>query len=215
MTTAQAIEELRQSPALVAIVRQMQSDLETEAQRRARFVEEVSESENAEFINGEVIVHSPVKFIHNKVARRILRILEKLNDALGGEIGVEKLMIETTRNNYEPDLVWFGPAKASRIRDDQRLFPPPDLIVEVLSPSTAAIDRGVKFPDYEAHGVGEYWIVDPDRAAIDHYVLRDGRYIASAPSESLTSPMLGGACFPMAALFDDAALSAWLASEPR
>lgn len=211
MTTAQAIEELRQSPALVAIVRELQTDLETEAQRRARFLDEVSESEKAEFINGEVIVHSPVKFIHNRVTRRILRILEKLNDKLGGEIGVEKLMIQTTRNNYEPDLVWFGRDKARRIIPDQRVFPPPDLVVEVLSPSTAPMDRGVKFVDYEAHGVGEYWIVDPERQTWDQYILREGRYITAPAGETIVSPMLGDAVIARGAAFDDAALSAWLA----
>ncbi len=43
----------------------------------------------------------------------------------------------------------------------QSKFPAPDLIVEVLSESTEANDRGIKFEDYAAHGVVEYWIVDP------------------------------------------------------
>lgn len=211
MTTAQAIEELRQSPALVAIVRELQTDLETEAQRRARFLDEVSESEKAEFINGEVIVHSPVKWRHNDVAVRLLRIVAKINETLGGKIGFDKVMIATSRNNYEPDLVWYSAHRARLLGPDLMVSPPPDLVVEVLSPSTAPMDRGVKFVDYEAHGVGEYWIVDPERQTWDQYILRDGRYLTAPAGEMLTSPVLGDAAIARAAAFDDGALAAWLA----
>jgi Uma2 family endonuclease len=43
----------------------------------------------------------------------------------------------------------------------------PDLVVEILSLSTASHDRGIKRRLYERQGVREYWIVDPDEAAID------------------------------------------------
>ena len=40
-------------------------------------------------------------------------------------------------------------------------YPAPDFIAEILSPSTDERDRGIKFEDYAAHGVGEYWLLDP------------------------------------------------------
>lgn len=53
----------------------------------------------------------------------------------------------------------------------------PDLIVEVLSPSTSKTDRGYKKDLYEKAGVKEYWIVDPVSCSIEAYLLSDGKYI--------------------------------------
>lgn len=52
----------------------------------------------------------------------------------------------------------------------------PDLIVEVLSPSTAKNDKGYKKELYEKSGVKEYWIVDPAMRSIEAYILADGKY---------------------------------------
>lgn len=52
----------------------------------------------------------------------------------------------------------------------------PDLVVEILSPSTAKNDRGYKKGVYEACGVPEYWIVDPSQRSVEVYLLQDGRY---------------------------------------
>ncbi len=52
----------------------------------------------------------------------------------------------------------------------------PDLIVEVLSPSTARRDRGDKKTLYEQHGVQEYWIISPDEKSVEVYLLKDGKY---------------------------------------
>lgn len=52
----------------------------------------------------------------------------------------------------------------------------PDLIVEVISPSTARLDRVIKFTEYEQCGVAEYWIVDPQARVVEVYVLSRGEY---------------------------------------
>ena len=65
------------------------------------------------------------------------------------------MLVGLTRNDFEPDIVFYGAEKAAALRPDQTTFPPPDLIVEVLSESTEARDRGIKMEDYAAHGVRE------------------------------------------------------------
>ena len=87
-----------------------------------------------------------------------------------------KVLIVLTRNDYEPDVVFFGPQKAAEITPDRMKFSAPDLVMEVLSPSTECVGRGIKKQDYAAHGVGEYWIVDPVEQAIEQYELADGKY---------------------------------------
>ncbi len=52
----------------------------------------------------------------------------------------------------------------------------PDMVVEILSPSTQRHDRLTKFNLYQRAGVREYWIVDPANRAVQSFVLEDGRY---------------------------------------
>jgi Uma2 family endonuclease len=52
----------------------------------------------------------------------------------------------------------------------------PDLVVEVISPSSIRLDRVTKFTEYEQTGVTEYWIVDPQARIIEVYVLSNGEY---------------------------------------
>lgn len=76
---------------------------------------------------------------------------------------------------YTPDLVFVTTARA-HIRTRRFVRGAPDIIVEIVSPSTEARDRGVKFQDYARYGVHEDWIIDPLKRMAEVFVLRDGRY---------------------------------------
>lgn len=52
----------------------------------------------------------------------------------------------------------------------------PDMVVEILSPSTQRHDRFVKFSLYQRAGVREYWIIDPDSKTVQSFILEDGHY---------------------------------------
>ena len=54
----------------------------------------------------------------------------------------------------------------------------PDMVVEILSPSTRRHDRVIKYRLYQRAGVREYWIVDPDNKTVQVFRLEDGRYDA-------------------------------------
>lgn len=84
-------------------------------------------------------------------------------------------------------------------------FPAPDLVVEVLSKTTEELDRGIKLQDYEAHGVSEYWIVDPDLQTLEQYTLKDGNYSLKHKSKDghLTCEVLAGFEVPVTAFFND------------
>ena len=66
----------------------------------------------------------------------------------------------------EPDLVFVARGHET-VLTDRGIEGPPDLVVEVVSPSTEARDRGLKLERYRHFGVGEYWIVDADRGTVD------------------------------------------------
>ncbi|HTW95638.1 MAG TPA: Uma2 family endonuclease [Tepidisphaeraceae bacterium] len=171
------IEQMVRSPRLPQYVRELEDILDAERRKRRKFFDEIREDQKAEFINGEVIMHSPVGLKHNAVAIRLLRLISSYVEQNSlGVVGNEKLLVSLTRNDYEPDICYFAPDKAKKFKPDQNKFPAPDLIVEVLSKSTERFDRSIKFDDYAAHGVSEYWIVDPRKKTIEQYLLSGGRY---------------------------------------
>ena len=72
-------------------------------------------------------------------------------------------------------------------RDGKGVVGAPDLVVEVLSPSTAKYDKSTKYRLYRGSGVREYWIVDPDDKILMANVLHDGRYLGSVYFEEDTA----------------------------
>ena len=106
-----------------------------------------------------------------------------------------RLVVQLYREICEPGLGYLAPAPIDTVlteadvvqpdivvtldRDDtvirrERIEGAPDLVVEILSPSTAYRDRGLKLDLYQKAGVSEYWIVDPERKVVQQYVLTEG-----------------------------------------
>lgn len=81
----------------------------------------------------------------------------------------------------EPDVMVV--CDVSKV-DDQGIKGAPDLIVEVLSPSTQSHDRVTKFNLYRRAGVREYWLVDPESRVVQSFILQNGQYVAAASSGS-------------------------------
>ncbi len=178
---AALLQELKDSPRLPEIVRELEAVVEDERRRRGQFLETVRDDQKAEFINGEVILHSPAKLRHLRVSSNIVFHLEQHVRAHAlGIVLVEKALVSLTRNDYEPDISFVAKARATAFAPDQMQFPAPDLVVELLSPSTSKHDRGIKHVDYAAHGVTEYWIVDAETETIEQYVLEGERYALAA-----------------------------------
>ncbi len=103
------------------------------------------------------------------------RIVTKLTVALGGlarDHGLGHVLtgpvdVLFSEGDYlEPDLVFVTKGRED-ILTDRGIEQPPDLVVEVVSPSTEARDRGIKLERYRHYGVGEYWIIDPDRKVVE------------------------------------------------
>lgn len=155
-------------------VRQIQKE---EQEKRHQFYNDITEDDKAEFINGEVILHSPVKLMHLDSSANLFNLIYNfLKEKSIGKCYTEKAMISLTRNDYEPDIVFFRDEKIKKFKPDQMLFPAPDFITEILSPSTAKNDRGIKFSDYAKHGIPEYWIIDPEAETVEQYFIKDGVY---------------------------------------
>jgi Uma2 family endonuclease len=80
------------------------------------------------------------------------------------------------RTSLEPDLLVV---RRDRI-GEMNIVQAPALVVEVLSPSSARIDRTLKFSRYAEGGIGQYWIIDPRVPSVEVYDLVDGEYQLAA-----------------------------------
>lgn len=200
------LEQILDLPDAAILMQEVNTRLNEERQRREKFYNDIDESIKAEFINGEMIVHSPVMKRHNDATGLLYKLLSiYCYKHTLGFVGFEKIMTVFSRNDYEPDIVFFGNEKAKDFKEVQTLFPVPDFIVEILSKSTAKNDRGVKFDDYETHKVAEYWIIDPDNEVVEQYLLQEKRYELNLKSSNGTikSKVIEGFEIPIRAIFDE------------
>ncbi len=94
-------------------------------------------------------------------------------------------------NQFQPDLVFILHENAAIIKE-KRIEGAPDLVVEILSPSTSHNDKIRKKRQYERHGVKEYWIVDPLHRIVDQFIRESDKFIlldTYSISGRLTSPL--------------------------
>ena len=139
-----------------------------------------------ELIDGLIHIMSAPKLIHAKISREITVAMGWFIKKRKGKCQIfhapfdvrfpknNETADDKVENVVQPDIcVVCDPSKL----DERGCIGAPDLMVEVLSPSTAKLDWEKKFDLYEASGVREYWIVDPKEKAIHIFLLQpDGKY---------------------------------------
>jgi Uma2 family endonuclease len=204
------VQELMRRRDLPTVMGELQEAIADEAERRAEFVNWLDDRTYAEFIRGEVVVHSPERWGHGRTEKRLEKLLEGFVDIrLLGAVEGNKL-VRFPRDDYIPDLNFWPKSVSDTFADDTTIFPVPELIVEILSESTAENDRGIKYETYAAAGVREYLIVDPEQKLIEQHELDTAtgtfRLRAACRAQSrIISRVLDGLVFPADAAFSDEA----------
>jgi Uma2 family endonuclease len=162
----------------------------------------------AQLIDGVMVVNSP-RWLHQRACGLIYaRMLAWCESAEGfGEPGLNMDLVLDRYNCFVPDVWWVPDSTDLREVGVHRI--PPDLVVEVRSPSTWHYDRGVKRRRYAGWGVDELWLVDTERdevvacrrsaSGLDAY---DVELVVPA-GEPLTTPLLPGFTLATAELFAD------------
>ncbi|MBI4504195.1 MAG: Uma2 family endonuclease [Chloroflexi bacterium] len=152
----------------------------------------------AEWVDGEVVVVSPASARHQDLVWFLGLVLGLWvrRRGLGRTFAAPFLMRLPAPLNRarEPDLLFVAREQLDRLTETY-LDGPADLVVEIVSPESAARDRGEKLGEYEAGGVAEYWVVDPQHETLEVYrVGPSGRYeTAFAGREGVyESPLLPG-----------------------
>lgn len=132
------------------------------------------EPQREELIGGKIVMMSPAATNHNRIAANILIFFgHYLKGKKCIPFGDGEKVFLTPTDHYVPDFMIV--CDRDKIKPDG-VHGAPDLVVEILSPSTGVNDRGRKKRVYEECGVPEYWIISPEARSIDVYLLSDGRY---------------------------------------
>jgi Uma2 family endonuclease len=137
-----------------------------------------------ELVNGEVIVSPSPNLDHSYTNTRLTLLL-------GNHIEQHRLGLLfgdvdtyfTPDDVRRPDIFYFTQARTDVIGEDF-VEAPPDLCIEILSPSNSRSDRTEKFELYRKCGVPHYWIVDPMAHTIEAFELRGARYELAGSGKS-------------------------------
>ena len=120
-----------------------------------------------EILEGDLaMTPSPVVNHQRLVARLYLLFQHWVESGAGGEVFLAPLTVILADDDVvEPDLFWISAARIPGLVK-KHVHGAPDIVVEILSPSSARRDRTVKSRVYHRHGVKEYWLVDPASRSI-------------------------------------------------
>ncbi len=152
---------------------------------------------------GEVIIHMPPKDIHQAVVGFLYKLLGLFVDLFDlGKLRIAPLEVKLQPggSSREPDILFVAAEHLDRLTPD-RLIGPPDLVIEVVSPTSVKRDRSAKYREYQAAGVREYWVIDPREAqrradffCLDDVTRGEGEYrlFATEEDERVASRVLPG-----------------------
>ncbi|MCY4652538.1 MAG: Uma2 family endonuclease [Dehalococcoidia bacterium] len=165
------------------------------------------EGERYELLDGELIALSSPDMAHQRLKSHLgATIWEYVSDAELGEVYMSPTDVYFSDTDaVQPDILFFFKDR-SYIRTGKNIRGAPDLVVEILSPSTSANDWGYKRDLYAKHGVKEYWLVDPYAKQGMGMLLKDGGYEIVAvyrEDDTLRSPMLERFELDLGRVFDE------------
>jgi Uma2 family endonuclease len=130
-----------------------------------------------ELLDGEPVQRNPPSIQHQRIARNVFRKLDQfvLEKNLGEVFFAPIALLVDDYNAPQPDVMFVSNKNANAFGDDV-LVRAPELVVEILSPSTMADDRYRKRKLYARFGVKEYWVIDPKNQSIEVLALKESSY---------------------------------------
>lgn len=130
-----------------------------------------------EVIDGALYMTPPPGWKHQFASGKLQVMVGRhvYDHGLGVLVSAPVGVVLDDENGLQPDLIYVS-REHLHIITERGVGGAPDLVVELLSPSTRNRDRGVKLRRYAAAGVPHYWIVDPRSRALEAYRLTDEGY---------------------------------------
>lgn len=135
------------------------------------------ESTLAQLIENQLVMSPSPTDNHQKVLNKINVLISNfLEENRLGVVRIAPYDVHLDEENvFQPDIVFIRNESLSKI-EQNGFHGAPELVIELLSPSTSSYDLDQKKAGYERNGVKEYLIVDPDSKAVKGYFLNDGGY---------------------------------------
>ena len=154
------------------------------------------DDERWELLHGELTMAPSPTTAHQTILFNLARLLADFaEEASLGQVFVAPFdVVLSDTNVVQPDIVFISRDRM-RMLTEANIRGAPDLVVEVMSPSTASRDWRDKLDLYAEHGVQEYWVVDPDgqRVWVMSRVDDELTEVANhGASDAITSPVLTG-----------------------
>lgn len=142
---------------------------------RAADYRKLPEGEPVELIRGRIVVSPAPNTLHQTIVGLLSYLLFGITRQSGGRALASPVDVELDDHTVlQPDVLYVRRERRGIIQE--RVVGPPDLLIEVLSPSNSRRDRVDKLNLYAQYGVAEYWIVDPVERQIDFLVNRNGKF---------------------------------------
>ncbi len=143
----------------------------------AEFEAWCDEDVRAEWVDGKVILMSPVNIDHDDLNTWLVTLLRTFIEEhdLGWLHENVLVRFSAQRRRRVPDVLFVGKAR-SAIRKQTYIDGAPDLIIEIISPDSQSRDRREKFQEYERAGVREYWLIDPLSRTVEAYGLHGKKF---------------------------------------
>jgi Uma2 family endonuclease len=130
--------------------------------------------ERAEWVDGEVCEMPGVDEAHARITVFLIRLIGSFVEFHDlGRIFHDPFLIKLPNSGRAPDVAFVSTANLHRLRQKD-LEGPVDVAIEVISAGSRGRDRGDKYFEYEAAGVSEYWLIDPQRLVAEFYRLGAG-----------------------------------------
>lgn len=159
-----------------------------------------------EILQGELVKEPSPSVLHQRVSRRLQRILEDYFEKNDPEGETFNAPLDVTFHDVtvvQPDLFHVA-GDQKLIIQDARIDGPPALVVEILSPFSGRKDRLQKMRIYQEAQVQHYWLVNPQEKTLECFALRDGLYALAAAGmedDTVEHPVFAGLCIPLNALW--------------
>lgn len=161
------------------------SDQEERAYTYADLLAFPEDTQRREVIGGELIVSPSPDWWHQALLLHTRDLIVRSPASRTGNVAVAPLDVRLSPyDTAQPDILFITHERMTILAPDNRISGPPDLAVEILSPTSRRLDRVRKFALYANAGVPEYWILDSPKRAVDAFGLADGFYLPLATDDA-------------------------------
>ncbi len=161
-----------------------------------------------QLVEGQLLTMAAPNRFHQKIVGNLFRVIDvhlQAQSSPVGDIYVAPFDVYLDETNvFQPDLLFVSAARAAKVLVPEGVRGAPDLAVEILSPSSALLDRRQKRQVYARAGTRELWLIDPILRQVQVYDLardpeRPGAFLEE--TDALATPLLPGLTITLAEVF--------------